>query len=1120
MPATHTFKIFLASPGDTAPARAQVVEVVQAINTDALTRDHVHIELLHWDNKDQPVPCSFLRNPQHDVVKVTGDPAGCDLVIALFRHEFGSPLPVADFGLSPDGDAWTGTEWELHRAVEAARAGQVRDVLVFRDLTAPALLPNEDKEKRRARFAQYEAVEDFFAQCRDAKTREIIKGYNEHCGLDDFKPSFDKRLKEWLKAALQAHQSPAAVALAPPATVTAKEVLTAEQQQLLDILLVDDQPFNPALITAAFSAPVRGLRGYLLQRFAAWCRPEQGRLDVRFVNLDLLVDRGKDFDGERYEAQRHPSLPQMLAAHPDVGAWVFLGDPGGGKSTLLQHHEMQAARAALRALAAGESFPELCIWQRLADYPHSTVDPQAWLEAQWRDTYRDLPSLAELARQHRLRFLLDGVNEIQAPDAEAYRHTVRGWADWAAQTARRGSAGPRPAAPFFSVRTLEYSQPLSTPALAVQQVRLAVWNAEQMQHYCTLRLGPDNRLWPQIDADARLRELCALPFNLNAQCDLTRELGRPAQDRAELFSGLTWLRLRHAFTRRELDAPDLLGEDDRRQLTLDGWWRAHLTELPEEGALVPGLARQAEAMHRAGQGTEVSVPKRDVGTWFADAGLRAAWLKAVQALNLGEVQPNGRFRYTHQLWQEYFAARSLRDLPADAATWPDFSPPPLDPLDQVLAILAAKDPLPVLGVSGWEEAVKLAVLLSDQPARWLAALLPLNLPLAGRAASAVRDRLQARAEGRTVLQELRTALLQRSRDPAVDLRLRIEAGLVLGSLGDPRYVEGKGPQGHRYLLPARAHWVSQPGGRFLIGGEGGYDDELPATLVETGPFCMAFAPVTNAEYRCFVEAGGYEDEQWWQGETSRRWVREGVRNEESIVLWTTKLAALRTDFDAGVRRYFPNATESYIEGTLRTYAAWSEAEAEQELDSSFGARTYREPEQWQDAAFNAPTQPVVGLCWFEAQAYCRWLSAQVKGTMDLQMRMPTEAEWEVAARGIKGRRWPWGKPDPDPWQMNADPVHLRRTSPVGVFPGSDSPEGLSDLAGNVWEWTSSLYSETLERDALMTEAPADSARRAVRGGSWSSHSEDCRAGSRLRLTAGDRSYNVGFRFVCCPIQEP
>jgi hypothetical protein len=118
--AKHTIRIFLASPGDTQPARDVVIAVVDEFNK-AQVSNHVEIKLLHWEDKKQPVPCSFLRNPQADVVKYTGDPAGCDLVVGLFRHAFGSPLPEIDYGLSPDGDAWTGTEWELHRAIATAK---------------------------------------------------------------------------------------------------------------------------------------------------------------------------------------------------------------------------------------------------------------------------------------------------------------------------------------------------------------------------------------------------------------------------------------------------------------------------------------------------------------------------------------------------------------------------------------------------------------------------------------------------------------------------------------------------------------------------------------------------------------------------------------------------------------------------------------------------------------------------------------------------------------------------------------------------------------------------------------------------------------------------------------
>ena len=196
----------------------------------------------------------------------------------------------------------------------------------------------------------------------------------------------------------------------------------------------------------------------------------------------------------------------------------------------------------------------------------------------------------------------------------------------------------------------------------------------------------------------------------------------------------------------------------------------------------------------------------------------------------------------------------------------------------------------------------------------------------------------------------------------------------------------------------------------------------------------------------------------------------------------------------------------------------SEADTEAQLEAWYGAQTYRQPQVWDNPRFNHPAQPVVGVSVFEAQAYCRWLSAQQPGQ---QYRLPTEAEWEAAARGSAGRRWPWAQPlGPERWQINADPAHLRRTTPVGVFPAGDTPEGLVDLSGNVWEWTTSRYTARLDREALTTAAADGSARRAVRGGSWNNPSALCRPGFRDRVAPDVRSGVLGFRVVCCPIQEP
>lgn len=527
--------------------------------------------------------------------------------------------------------------------------------------------------------------------------------------------------------------------------------------------------------------------------------------------------------------------------------------------------------------------------------------------------------------------------------------------------------------------------------------------------------------------------------------------------------------------------------------------------------MISGLDRQADNMHRAGQAAEVSAPVTDVALWLVRPEERAAWLKAVQSLGLaGEELASGRFRYVHQLWQEFFAARGIRgkfdDLP------PGLSPPPLVPIAEVLRGLAVQDPLPGPGVSPWEEAIKIAVQLSPTPAKWIASLMSINLPLAGRAALAVCMRLPGE-----LLADLRRRLVARSRDPAFDLRFRIEAAEALGPLGDPRYREGRGTSNTPYLLPDDNHWVNIEGGEYTLGSHDGDPNEKPVIKVQLEPFYIAWAPVTNAEFACFVEAGGYEDERWWIGESSSLWWRGEWSDIEMMQQWRIELTALREDFDDAVARYYPHVTPSFIESHLREHAAWTKTEAEERLELRFAPQRHRIPGEWHNPRFNQPSQPVVGVSLFEALAYCRWISIQCGRTV----RLPVEAEWEAAARGVAADTWPWGNQYPDSSQINADPAHLRRSSPVGVFPNGDATRSsrIADMSGNVWEWTASKYADQHHRSFASTTVDDGMGPRATRGGSWYNRSDLCRASCRRKYLPGNRGYYLGFRVVRYPSQR-
>ena len=170
------------------------------------------------------------------------------------------------------------------------------------------------------------------------------------------------------------------------------------------------------------------------------------------------------------------------------------------------------------------------------------------------------------------------------------------------------------------------------------------------------------------------------------------------------------------------------------------------------------------------------------------------------------------------------------------------------------------------------------------------------------------------------------------------------------------------------------------------------------------------------------------------------------------------------------------------------------------LDEWYPAGRQTQPERWNDDAYNNPAQPVVGICWFEARAYCAWLSAQT----GQRFRLPTEAEWEAAARGLPGRRYAFGD-NFDPASCNTFETHIRSTTPIGVFPGGETPEGLVDMTGNTWDWTSSRYMDYPYNAADGREDPVTpGARRVVRGGSWGVAQVYARAASRGGLDPGLR----------------
>ena len=251
----------------------------------------------------------------------------------------------------------------------------------------------------------------------------------------------------------------------------------------------------------------------------------------------------------------------------------------------------------------------------------------------------------------------------------------------------------------------------------------------------------------------------------------------------------------------------------------------------------------------------------------------------------------------------------------------------------------------------------------------------------------------------------------------------------------------------------------------------------PVTLAA---FALGRFPVTNAEWRLFRDAGGYQDERWWETEAARRWRRgEGTAEGPKQELRELR-KRLREDPEQIQRLHRDGRITSRQAEAWESIRGMSDAEFEAVLGEWYPSGRQTEPAYWNDPAYNEPGQPVVGVCWHEARAYCAWLSAQTGQAY----RLPSEAEWEGGARGPGGRRYPWGEAF-DAARCNTFETHVRGTTPVGIFPGGDTPEGLADMSGNVWEWTSNTYQSYPYAADPGREDPAQTeARRVVRGGSW------------------------------------
>jgi formylglycine-generating enzyme required for sulfatase activity len=242
------------------------------------------------------------------------------------------------------------------------------------------------------------------------------------------------------------------------------------------------------------------------------------------------------------------------------------------------------------------------------------------------------------------------------------------------------------------------------------------------------------------------------------------------------------------------------------------------------------------------------------------------------------------------------------------------------------------------------------------------------------------------------------------------------------------------------ILPGPFAWIDIPAGKVTI-AENNYDDSYinkgQEQTFDVPAFAIAKYPITNAQFAKFIEANGYGQRKWW--------------------------------IEAGWQ--------------IKEEKAWTE------------------PRFWKVAQWNQPNYPVVALSWFEAMAFCKWLS-EVTGQ---NITLPTEQQWQWAAQGDTNFAYPWGE-KMDKTLCNFD---TKATTPVQQFEGKgDSPFKVTDMSGNVWEWCATDF----KRGTQQINAISDQI--VLRGGSWNVFIESLlRVNRRFLDVPVSRNTDLGFRIV-------
>ena len=849
-----------------------------------------------------------------------------------------------------------------------------------------------------------------------------------------------------------------------------------------------------------------------------------GRRPDQTVEAWFKVDA--DPRGER-RGRHAPTVPiQAIEAISAVNRLVILGQPGGGKSTVINHVAAQLAARRLGGMVtesqlpgwpeADRPLPVHIVLRRLASWLPDSGPIDVGLI--WDYLSEQLKQMgcreafdkvkATLVDEGGILFF-DGLDEVREEDDRRKRSRITTLIDKVATQMPQCSI-------VVTCREYAYRQSDDwklSPANFPHVVELDGFNEAQIAAFAQtwfVRVVGSNKGWDGEQSDKEAQKLIAAidsrpdlgkmarsPLLLTLMAQVHASSGGLPDDRADLYRRAVNLLLAHWENRivRERDGSFRVEPGLVMQLGLK------VATLRDPLAEVAFRAHERQESEADRDEREAAIPKIELletlKSWLGSADQAERVIGYIQE-RAGLLVADGiyAYRFPHRTFQEYLAAVYLKQQ---------------DKWEQEIARRVQRDfvwwrevYLLVAGLSretpGNVATVAHQLLGSLQPTEPVPTSRSDEVQLVARALiesgfAQHAEREQPAGRFRDVYAGTQRWLMavMRGHGPVVASE-RAAAGRLLAALGDPRQAVTDVDQMPFCVVPRGPFWMGAPPADGMAS-----DNERPFELYPLDyDYWLAQYPVTQAQFAAFVADEGYRQPRHW-------------RLAAAAGYWSG--AGFMGQFDDAPRR---------------------------------APHRYGQP-------FDVSNHPAVGVNWFEAMAFCHWLTErwQTKGWLPAgwQLRLPNEPEWEKAARGgmqilqpvrpprvvrdrlrdrevimrhdhaLPQQRFPWGD-DADPQRANYDESNIGTTSAVGCFSGGKSPYGVEEMSGNVWEWTRTLhgydypYDPVDGRESLANETLHKP--RVLRGGSFLHYAQYVRCAARSWNDPDLRPYDVGFRMLVSP----